>query len=382
MIPQKKVVLVKSGGKRQGGLEKYTRNLAQGFVDSGCAVTLLTTGTGIHGTLPEEVEIITLGPQRWLSVAHVWEFNRLCQQWLNTHSHDIVFGMDRTTYQTHYRAGNGVHAAYLARRQAGEGFWKSLSLSWNPLHQLLLQYERQAFEHPELRVLFTNSHMVKQEILNHYRVESDRIQVVHNGVQWEEWAEPFSGWKQKRNEHLTIAGLDPDKYQLLFVGHDYRRKGLMSLMRGMQALGRKDIQLSVVGRERDVPRYLGLAQHLGLKDQVFFYGQQTVMLPFYQSADALVIPSLYDPFANVTLEAMAMGLFVVSSKDNGASEILTPESGCCISDVKDPHSVASALRCALERPKSTESAQQIRELAEAYDFSQQLQTLVKTTLQS
>jgi len=382
MQQRQKVVLVKSGGKRHGGLEKYTCNLARAFTEFNCDVTLLTTGEGILGSLPEEVEVVTLGPQRWLSVAHVWEFNRLCHQWLEAHPQDIVFGMDRTTYQTHYRAGNGVHAAYLARRKETEGLWKNLSLSWNPLHRLVLQYEQQAFEHPDLRVLFTNSNMVKQEILNHYRVEPERIQVVHNGVQWSEWAEAFNSWKQKRTEHLTIAGLDPEKYQLLFVGHDYRRKGLVSLLKGMQALGRDDIQLSVVGREKDVPRYLGLAQHLGLKDQVFFYGQQTVMLPFYQSADALVIPSLYDPFANVTLEAMAMGLFVVSSKDNGASEILTAESGCCISNVKDPDSVAEALQCALKHPKTEESAFQTRRMAEAFDFSQQLRTLVSTTLQS
>lgn len=381
MGENKRVALLKTGGKRQGGLEKYTCRLAEAFVARGCQVTLLTTGEGVHGNLPPEADVVSLGPQRWLSFAHVWEFNRLCHRWLNNNPQDIVFGMDRTTHQTHYRAGNGVHAAYLSRRKDTEGILKRISLTYNPLHNLILRYEKQAFEHPGLRVLFTNSHMVKQEILSHYNVNSERIQVVHNGVQWKAWEEPFKEWPKQRLEHLAIAGLDPSKYQLLFVGHGYRRKGLVSLLHGLRALDCKDVQLSVVGRDKDVPRYLGLVQHLGLKDQVFFYGQQAMMLPFYQAADALVIPSLYDPFANVTLEAMAMGLYVVTSRENGASEVLKPHSGCRIAKVQDPDSIAEALRQALQHPKTVGSAQHIRNEAQAFDFSLQLSKLVDKTLE-
>ena len=65
-----------------------------------------------------------------------------------------------------------------------------------------------------------------------------------------------------------------------------------------------------------------LAAKLNIQRRVTFFGPQKEIRPFYQFADALVIPSFYDPFANVTVEALAMGLFVVSSKSNGGHEIL------------------------------------------------------------
>ncbi len=59
------------------------------------------------------------------------------------------------------------------------------------------------------------------------------------------------------------------------------------------------------------------------------------MRPFYQLADALAIPSFYDPFANVTVEALAMGLFVVSSRSNGGFEILDPSKGIIIENLSE-----------------------------------------------
>jgi UDP-glucose:(heptosyl)LPS alpha-1,3-glucosyltransferase len=99
--------------------------------------------------------------------------------------------------------------------------------------------------------------------------------------------------------------------------------------------------------------------------------------PFYQMADVLVIPSFYDPFANVTIEALAMGLFIVSSKHNGGHEIITKENGTVIENLLHIDSLSHALENCLNHPKTTMSANRIRQSVAHLDFSTQLKELMK-----
>ena len=68
--------------------------------------------------------------------------------------------MDRNSRQTHIRAGNGVHKAYLEIRKKESSFLKKASFVLNPLHRSILTLEKKAFESKELKVLFVNSNMV------------------------------------------------------------------------------------------------------------------------------------------------------------------------------------------------------------------------------
>ena len=211
--------------------------------------------------------------------------------------------------------------------------------------------------------------MVKDEILHFYNTDPRKIHVVHNGVEWHELQAPFDAWKAKRTPSAA--------YRFLFIGHNYQRKGLGPLLQGLALLPTRDFTLTVIGKEKNTARFQALARRLGLEHNVTFLGSRADTAPFYQEADCLVIPSFYDPFANVTLEALAMGLFVVSSKTNGAHEILTPESGALIESLADPASVAAALQHALSHPKTPARAQDIRNSVRHLDFAQQLNVLTQ-----
>ena len=67
---------------------------------------------------------------------------------------DIVFGMERNRFQTHIRAGNGVHAAFLKSRLASEGVLKYGMCLINPLHRKILELEKEGFENPKLKKIF------------------------------------------------------------------------------------------------------------------------------------------------------------------------------------------------------------------------------------
>ncbi len=367
---RRQVVLLKGQISSHGGLEKYTLHLAQAFVAHGCDVTMLTSGE-VPSLFRDTCEVIPLISKSRLSVLHLFRFDRACQQWLKQNPTDIVFGLDRNSFQTHYRAGNGVHRTYLAQRGLVEPALKRISLAINPLHRMILRLEREAFEHPELKRLFTNSNMVRDEILRQYKTPPEKIEVVHNGVQWEQWQTHF--------EHTPER---PQKaFQLLFVGHGYRRKGLEFLLQGLSLLGREDWELTVVGKDKEIDSFRIIAQRLKLGDRVHFLGAQPDTVPFYQKADALVIPSIYDPFANVTVEALAMGLFVVSSEFNGGKEVLTKESGTVIRQLTDPDSVAEALRVAMKHSKTRERSLTIRRTVQRLDFPHQLNRIVDRTLE-
>lgn len=356
----KSVVFLKSRLDHRGGLEKYTRRLAEAFSKKGCPVKILTTGA-----CPSwgGIEVVSLGNTSKVSLSHLRAFDARCIKWLEEHPADIVFGMERNSFQTHYRAGSGVHAVYLKRRALTDSWLKRLTFKVNPLHRYLLKVEKRAFEHPGLKLLFTNSRMVKQEILETYATPPEKIHVVHNGVEWAEKEAPF---------HETFAIPRPGPFHFLFVGSGFKRKGLPFLLQGLAKL-KHPFQLTVVGTDKNLSFYRKLAKGLPVR----FVGGQYDVTPFYQQADALVIPSVYDPFSNATLEALTMGLYVVSSKYNGGHEILTEKTGIVIKDLLNPK---EALEQALNYPKTLERATLIRQSIKELDFSNQLDKIIRLSL--
>ena len=372
-----KVTLLKPKAKNQGGLEKATMRIASYFVQRGAEVTLLTTGSSKAPSLPAPINTIRLPVYSWPPFIRLEQFDRKTALWQKSNPSDVVLGLDRTRTQTHIRAGNGVHAAFLETRLRSANVFKRISLTINPLHRKILQIEKQAYESPELKKIFTNSRMVRDEIFSYYAVDPTKIEVIHNGVEWYEMEVDFSCWAAKKSSICQSLGLHPDRFQFLFVGNGYERKGLMPLLHALAPLRDRPFDLSIVGKERAMHFYRRQAANLGLGDNVHFFGQQNQIRPFYQAADAIVIPSFYDPFANVTVEALAMGLYVLTSKHNGGAEILTvPTNGQVLPDINDPISFALYLDETMKRRNTEQSALLARQSVQHLDFSHQLNILV------
>lgn len=377
MFTSKHVVLLKSRAGNSGGLEKYASRIASGFAERGARVSILTTGSPKNPLPHSSISFYPVKTSPWPSFLRMEQFDRYVQRWLRSSPADIVFGMDRNRVQTHIRAGNGVHIAYLKSRVFTEGRIKHWVCLLNPMHRKILQLEKEAFENPQLIKLFANSNMIRSQLLEHYAIDPAKIEVIHNGVEWHEMEKDFSEWEEKKIEACKRFHLDPDKFHFLFIGNGYLRKGLDRLLEGLSRLKRRDFHLSVIGKDNRMEIYHAKAVQLGLKNSVRFFGSQPEIRPFYQLADVLAIPSFYDPFANVTVEALAMGLFVISSKNNGGHEILSDKNGAVIDNLLDPDSMEEALNIALENRKSKASAILARQSAIHLDFSKQLRKLIE-----
>ncbi len=367
------VVLLKSRSNHHGGLEKHASRIAKAFMERGSRVTILTTGEALHDP---QTPVFSTKTIPWPAFIRMEQFDHFVKSWLKKNKADLVFGMDRNRSQTHIRAGNGVHAAYLKSRALTEGPLKAFSCYLNPLHRKILQLEKSAFENPMLKKIFTNSHMVRNQVLAHYQVDSAKIQVIHNGVEWHEMEADFSDWEQQKEKKLGQWLLNPGDFHFLFIGNGYLRKGLDKLLFALSQLKNKSFHLSVVGKDNQIDLYKAKAVQLGLKGKVHFFGPSQEIRSFYQLADCLVIPSFYDPFANVTVEALAMGLFVLSSKFNGGHEILNSSNGAVIEELIDPDALIQALEKVVTQKKTKASAQQIRESVKYLDFSNQMRILM------
>jgi UDP-glucose:(heptosyl)LPS alpha-1,3-glucosyltransferase len=371
------VILLKSHLSKKGGAEKYTWRIAHALAQKGKQVTLLSNGPVFA---PEEMRVVSFPLSPRFSFRFVENFDRCCSDYVKKNPASLVLGLDRNRFQTHLRASNGVHAAYLVHRRAHDGLFKRLSHRLNPLHQNLLSIERESFEHKALNALIANSEMVKREILSFYDVDPHKIKVVHNGVEWQESSLAFNAWRHTKQSLLSQFNLPSSAFHFLFIGHNYQRKGLEPLMRGFSLLKDKEVHLSVIGKEKNCAYFHKLAKQLGIDKRISFFGARSDISSFYQLADSLVIPSFYDPFANVTVEALAMGLFVVSSKANGGHEVLTPNTGVAIGELSQTESVHACLQQALKRPKTWKSSVEIRESVRALDFSKQLELLLSHCL--
>ncbi len=382
LFPPIKLSLVTRHFGVLGGIEKHSLRLALAFANQGAEVHILTADSMKENTLHPLLHFHTLPIKKRINFRKIKEFDSLCQNWHQQQKMGVIFGMDRIRSQTHLRAGNGVHAAFLKQKKMFASFKKPFFPLITPLDKILLNIEKESFESNTLKRIFTNSHRVKKEILTYYKTASEKIEVIHNGVEWKEMETDFKQAIEKKSLLCSHLNLNPDVYHFLFIGNGFKRKGLLFLLKALSLLPFKDFHLSVVGKDKHLKRFVMMTHFLNLKNQVTFFGKRSDVRIFYQYADCLVIPSLYDPFANVTVEALAMGLYVITSPFNGGHEVITKESGLLIENLKDPKIFGATLMEAISHPKTKRSSQNIRNSIKHLDFSYQLKKLIQSTFES
>ncbi|MCH9632095.1 MAG: D-inositol-3-phosphate glycosyltransferase [Chlamydiae bacterium] len=367
----KQVVVLKSRVAHRGGLERYAIAIAKSFALKEAKVTLLTTGPTIDVPL---VKVISLGNHPKLNIQAISFFDKAVQKWLAANPHNIIFGLDRNSHQTHYRAGNGLHSVFLERKCTNI-LSKALA-KINPKERLILKKEKILFRNPKLQILFTNSNMVKNELEQTYQVPSEKIQVVHNGVDFKSYV--FNDDSKK--ESLKKLQIPSASTHLLFIGNGYKRKGLKHLLETLSLFPSWNFHLSIIGKDKNISKFQKLANFLQLSKKVTFFGHTKNLIPHYQAADCLILPSVYDPFANVTIEALSMGLFVITSQYNGGSEVITKESGEVLRQISTTSELEDALQKLQKMNFDVNNRRNIRKTIQHLDINTQLNRIVELTL--
>jgi UDP-glucose:(heptosyl)LPS alpha-1,3-glucosyltransferase len=124
-------------------------------------------------------------------------------------------------------------------------------------------------------------------------------------------------------------------------------------------------------------RYERLATRLGVADRVRFLGHRADPRDCYFAADFLVHPTFYDPCSLVALEALACGLPVITTRYNGASELLTPPTdGIVIEDPHDAPELAAAMTRFTDRGFRAEASSAARQTGNKWTFEHHYQALL------
>ncbi len=249
-----------------------------------------------------------------------WGFARAACQLLARESFDLVQSHARLTCCDVYRAGDGVHRQWLAHRKQAAGWVERVRLTLSPYHRYVMAAERRLFASRRLRAVICNSQMVADDIRRHFGVASEKLHVLYNGVNLEAFSPATVA--AARGPLRRRLGIPPSAMTYLLVGSGFERKGVRQLLSAFAALPDRGARLVIVGRDRRERRMRRRAVALGIGSRVHFAGGQQDIASWYGVADCFILPSLYDPFPNAALEALACGLPAIVSDRSGAAELI------------------------------------------------------------
>jgi UDP-glucose:(heptosyl)LPS alpha-1,3-glucosyltransferase len=265
-----------------------------------------------------------------------------------------------------YRAGDGVHAAYLAHRAKSMGPLKRFFQNISSYHRDVVRLEREMFASARLKAVIVNSQMVTDEIVSHFSYPREKIHLIPNGIDLSRFNE--TKLSALRAETRNTLGIDHSAKALVIVGSGYERKGVAQAIESL-AKSKRGATLLVIGNEKRVSLYQSLAKHLGIANSIRFLGRQENVLPYLAASDAMILPSIYDPFPSAALEGFAAGLPVITSEACGARDIAREIDTGLVRDANDIAGLSEAISIALRLSGKPETKQRAREIAARFDMN-------------
>mgnify|MGYP003577636974 CR=1 FL=1 len=357
-----KLALVRRSFSPVGGAELYLNRLIEGLDRAGHEIHLLIESwTGTAANL--RVHSLAVSGSRGTRPR---AFADAVARHLAQHTYDCVFSLERTLLQDVYRAGDGVHRAWLEQRRKYLPWWRTF---WTgKFHRTMLQLEAQTFNPANTRCIIVNSEMVRNEIQRHYAFPAERIFLVGNGIQVDRMR---SG---RRAETRAKFGFDDHDFVCLFVGSGWERKGLQYVARALP-----DAQRKVDSTRSDVLLKLvvaGKGRPFDAGPNVIFAGAVADVENLYAAADLLTFLPIYEPSANVCIEALAAGLPVLTSSCNGAAELITsPDRGTVLADPSNVPAISAEIARRANLPKRKRVTVPVNELSIERNVAETLQIL-------
>ncbi len=289
-----KVALVHRRFTTHGGTERYLVGFARWLVAAGHDVHVLCNE--VRPDLQEEPGV-TFVPLPMIRVAKRLTFWCSAARALRRERYEAVMGFGRTSGHQLFRAGGGSHEAALRRMHAVRRWF-------SPADWLETAMDRAAVR--SAKICIANSELGARGLRDDYGAA--RVEVVYNGVDLERFRPDPQVRAQVR------ADLGAEGPVALFLGTGFRRKGLDVAIRALP----EGWTLWVAGKDRPWT----LPSRRSSSVRVRFLGPWQDAERLLQAADVMILPTRYDPFANACLEALACGIPVLTTPDNGAAEVL------------------------------------------------------------
>nr|BAG69727.1 glycosyltransferase family 1 [uncultured bacterium] len=330
-----RLAIVRQKYRPDGGAERFVSRALSALSNQDLELNVITREW--QGEKQDDWHIHICNPRKWGRISRERGFAHAARALWQEEQFDIVQSHERIPGCDIYRAGDGVHRRWLLQRTRILPGWRSQLLLRDRYHRYVMGAEREMYQAPELKAVICNAAMIKQEIIDDFGVAADKIHVIYNSIDSNRFVPAQSAQRFALRQQY---GIPAEAVTLCFVGSGFERKGLAAAIR---AIAPTDRYLLVVGQDKAEKQYQALARTLGCHDRVLFCGVQKETLPFYQMADGLLLPTLYDPFPNVILEAMACGLPIITSTTCGGAEFVEQNSNGFVCDALDVQRLAEAV---------------------------------------
>lgn len=233
-----------------------------------------------------------------------WHFSR--KGWIILNHNIRMFGGDVLV----------LHNVFSAEHEQDTRSFLSRQRRWlNPVFTLRIFRER--FMLKQRKVVCGVSSKTADEAKPFINKDSI-ILSINNGVDTDRFSPLCDFERNKLREEMKLD----DKFVVVFVGHEFERKGLMPLIKSLQFLPPDICLLVIGGRGSNRESYKKEATRLGIDDRIKFMGTILETAPYYQVADVFALPSSYEAWPLVGLEAMSCGTPTLMTAVGGIPEFL------------------------------------------------------------
>ncbi len=302
----------------RGGLEQWTSQFAARLAERGHEVHVLAEHFG------PQSRAMPIIPHLLPRVRSRIAFAEAAQARLWSLSPDVIHDMGSGWYCDVFQPHGGSWTSLTQRKRLYLPRWlRPLKREVDRLLPRHREYgtllSRQYADNGQILVALSQS--VAADFQRFHGVSPKRIRLIYNGVDTARFS-PTRRAEYRQTVRRRL-GVDDDTVLLLIVTHNFRLKGVPTLLRVMRRLRKSPhpIHLAVVGGKH-LGSYVWAARRLGVARTVTFVGSVDDTVPYYAAADVYVHPTFYDACSLVVLEALASGLPVVTTRLNGAAEML------------------------------------------------------------
>lgn len=336
-----KIAIVRQRYNPFGGAERFVEAALSALGSQNLDLTLITREW--QGDIENGGRrVLVCNPKHFGRLQRDRSFSGAVQQAIDQEHFDIVQSHERIPGCTVFRAGDGVHAAWLEQRARIQTSLGRLGSRLSPWHRYTLAAERAMFADPRLKAVICISELVRRDVQRFYHVPDEKLHVIYNGIDLERF-HPQNATIHRQRVRQEY-GIPADAPVFLYVGSGFERKGVAPLLKAFARANLADARLLVVGSDKHLSRYRQMAGRLGIGEHVRFAGGVHDPVPYYGAADIFVLPTLYEPLSNAVLEALACGLPAIVSNTCGAAELISPGLNGDICDALDDAMLARLLR--------------------------------------
>lgn len=344
-----------------GGAERFVTRALAALRESGEALEISLIARRWQGEASAGAKLVRCNPPKLGRLSRDLGFALAVRREISREHFDLVQSHERIPGCDIFRAGDGVHASWLELRAQSLGFFGRLAQTLSPWHRYTCAMEAAMFRDARLRAVICNSQMVREDIARRFPAITDKLHVIHNGIDLERF---HPGLRAEHRTRLRAElGVPDDVPVVLYVGSGFSRKGVPQLLAAMERPELTGAELWVVGKDRDAARLEREARTKGLR--VRFFGPQPDVRPWLGAADVFALPTLYDPMPNAALEALAAGLPVLCSRTCGAAELIEPLCNGEVVDALDVPAIAVRLSRLLEAARDPQRGPVMRAAAYA-----------------